>query len=145
MQRSRMSSRAAVQADLEHLRQVLAAKAARTEDTVDKLETEAKHREEERKKLVLLAIKPILKGLSDADKAVATELKLVAFDSLMSMTKLEEDLKEATSEAEAGDVDEETLGKLKWLQARVGEVEDIRPLQVGSVDLALKYFGGGGD
>ena len=88
-----MSSRDELLADLAHLRRVLAAKAARTEEMVEKLETEAKHREEERERLVLAAVKPVLKSLADADKAVAKELKLVALDAQMTMTTLDEDLK----------------------------------------------------
>ena len=135
-----MSSRDELLADLAHLRQVLATKAARTEEMVEKLETEAKHREEERERLVLAAVKPVLKSLADADKAVAKELKLVALDAQKIMTTLEEDLKEAARRAEAGEVDDETLGKLKWLKARVGEVEDLRPLQVRGLMFNLAKF-----
>ena len=135
-----MSSRDELLADLAHLRRVLAAKAARTEEMVEKLETEAKHREEERERLVLAAVKPVLKSLADADKAVAKELKLVALDAQKTMTTLEEDLKEAACGAEAGEVDDETLGKLKWLKARVGEVEDLRPLQVRGLMFNLAKF-----
>jgi len=136
-----MSSRDELLADLAHLRQVLAAKAARTEEMVEKLETEAKHREEERERLVLAAVKPVLKSLADADKAVAKELKLVALDAQKTMDTLEEDLKEAACGAEVGEVDDETLGKLKWLKARVGEVEDLRPLQVNSAPGRLDRLG----